>query len=69
MLNTDKDKLSQKSIAIIGGGLMGIVAAINLATSGRFRVMIFEKENRLGGLSSSYQWQDIIWDRFYHVIL
>jgi protoporphyrinogen oxidase len=56
-------------MAIIGGGMMGIAAAINLAKSGRFHVTLFEKESQLGGLSSYYQWQDIVWDRFYHVIL
>ncbi len=69
MSDTNKDSSSQESIAIIGGGIMGIVAAINLAKSGRFRVTIFEKEDHLGGMSTYYQWQDIIWDRFYHVIL
>ena len=70
MFDTDKKKRSaQESLAIIGGGMMGIVAAVNLAKSGRFRVTLFEKEPQLGGLSSFYQWQDLIWDRLYHVIL
>jgi len=60
---------SKESIAIIGGGMMGIISAIQLAKSDRFHVTLYEKEGYLGGLSSSYQWRDIIWDRFYHVIL
>lgn len=68
-LDQNKDSASRESIAIIGGGMMGIVAAIKLAKSGHFRVTLFEKEDHLGGLCSSFQWQDIIWDRFYHVFL
>ena len=65
MSNTYK----KKSIAVIGGGITGIMAAIELARTGRFDVTIFEKERQIGGLSSSYQWNDIVCDRFYHVIL
>jgi len=57
------------SIAIVGGGMAGIAAAFKLATSPRFSVTIFEKETEIGGLSSSYRWQDLTCDRFYHVIL
>jgi protoporphyrinogen oxidase len=49
--------------------MMGIVSALKLAKTGRFRVTLFEKKSQLGGMSTYYQWQDIIWDRFYHVIL
>lgn len=59
----------RESIAIVGGGITGIAAAIELAKTGQFQVTILEKENQLGGLSSYYQWQDLICDRFYHVIL
>lgn len=58
-----------RSIAVIGGGITGIAAAIKLARSGRFNVTLFEKNEHLGGLSASYQWQDVVWDRFYHVML
>lgn len=59
----------RQSIAIVGGGLTGIAAALELAQSGRFKITIFEKERRLGGLISSYEWRDQSFDRFYHVIL
>jgi len=64
-----KDNPDMESIAIVGGGMTGIAAAIELAKSRRFQVTLFEKQNHLGGLSSYYQWRDVIWDRFYHVIL
>lgn len=63
------DTNQQESMAIVGGGVTGIIAAIELAKTGCFQVTIFEKENQLGGLSSYYKWQDVICDRFYHVIL
>lgn len=58
-----------ESIAIVGGGITGIATALELAKSNLFRITLFEKEPQLGGLSSYYQWQDVTWDRFYHVIL
>jgi protoporphyrinogen oxidase len=59
----------QKSIAVIGGGMTGISAALELAKSGAFEVTLFEKNDKLGGLSGYYQWENVVWDRFYHVIL
>jgi len=56
------------SVAIIGCGIAGIAAALKL-TEGGFSVTVFEKESQIGGLSSSYVWQDLTCDRFYHVIL
>jgi len=64
-----KDNPYMESIAIVGGGMTGIAAAIELAKSRRFQVTLFEKNESLGGLSSYYRWQDVVWDRFYHVIL
>jgi protoporphyrinogen oxidase len=57
------------SVAVVGGGVAGIAAALKLVESGRFSVTVFEKESEIGGLSSSYMWQDLNCDRFYHVIL
>ena len=61
--------MPKKSAAVIGGGITGISAALELAISGQFKVTIIEKESKLGGLSTSFQWQDLICDRYYHVIL
>ncbi|MFZ2052741.1 MAG: FAD-dependent oxidoreductase [Candidatus Aminicenantales bacterium] len=61
--------MPKKSIAVVGGGISGLAAAAELARSGRFQVVLFEKSSRLGGLSGFYEWQDIACDRFYHVIL
>ncbi len=59
----------KETIAVVGGGMTGIAAALGLARSGRFAVTLFEKQGRIGGLSGYFQWQDVIWDRFYHVVL
>lgn len=64
------DEINQQdSIAIVGGGITGIAAAFELAKDGQFQVTILEKESQPGGLSSYYQWQEVVCDRFYHVIL
>jgi len=60
---------SKETIAVVGGGMTGIAAALGLAQSGRFAVTLLEKQDRLGGLSGYFQWQDVVWDRFYHVML
>jgi protoporphyrinogen oxidase len=57
------------SIAVVGGGIAGIAAALELAKSGTSRITLFEKAGQLGGLNSPYRWQDLVCDRFYHVIL
>ena len=57
------------SVAVIGGGITGIAAALELAKLGYFDVTLFESADHLGGLSDYYSWNGITWDRFYHVIL
>ena len=64
-----KDNPFRESLAIVGGGMTGIASALELAKSGRFSITLFERDKNLGGLSSYFQWQELIWDRFYHVIL
>jgi len=60
---------SGESIAVVGGGIAGIAGALELAKNGTSRVTIFERAGQLGGLNSPTQWQDVICDRFYHVLL
>jgi protoporphyrinogen oxidase len=60
---------TKESIAVVGGGMSGISAALELTQSGRFEVTLFEKGEQLGGLSGAFTWQDVSWDKFYHVIL
>ncbi|MBF0502168.1 MAG: NAD(P)/FAD-dependent oxidoreductase [Candidatus Riflebacteria bacterium] len=56
-----------KTVAIIGGGLTGLTAALDLAAGGR-RVTIFEKESEAGGLCRmlpTLAGRDPV-ERFYH---
>jgi protoporphyrinogen oxidase len=63
-----KAKNNNKSIGVIGGGVLGIVLAFFLAEEG-FRVSILEKSRNIGGLASSFKIGEYTWDKFYHVIL
>ncbi len=53
--------------AIIGGGLLGLTAALELRKRGQ-EVTLFEASPDLGGLASAWKIGDAEWDRFYHVI-
>lgn len=58
----------QKDWAIIGGGILGMTLALRLAQKG-YQVTIFEAGEKSGGLTRAWRMGDIVWDRFYHVIL
>jgi protoporphyrinogen oxidase len=53
---------------IIGGGMLGLTLALRLAQQGQ-RVTLLEAAPQLGGLVDSWQLDDIVWDRHYHVTL
>jgi len=53
---------------IVGGGILGMTLALRLADQGEM-VAIFEKKDHLGGLADAWSLGDIVWDRYYHVIL
>jgi protoporphyrinogen oxidase len=59
---------SQKEWAIIGGGILGMTLAWRLAQKG-YKVTLFESGEKAGGLTRAWRMGDIVWDRFYHVIL
>jgi len=56
------------SVAVIGGGLLGMTLASRLTQQGH-AITIFEAASRSGGLAASARIGDFTWDRFYHVIL
>jgi protoporphyrinogen oxidase len=58
----------QTDWGIIGGGIMGMTLALRLVEQGH-KVTIYESAGEAGGLASAWQMNDIVWDRFYHVIL
>ena len=60
--------MKKKTWAIVGGGMLGMTLAIRLSQEGN-EVTIYESAEKVGGLTSSWQMDGIVWDRFYHVIL
>jgi protoporphyrinogen oxidase len=60
--------ISDKKYAVVGGGILGILIALRLSQQGA-RVTLFEAENTLGGLTGTCRISDIVWDKYYHVIL
>lgn len=58
----------QHDWAIIGGGMLGMTLALRLIQQGQ-KVTIFESAEKAGGLTSAWRMDDVVWDRFYHVIL
>lgn len=54
--------------AVIGGGISGLASAVRLAARGT-RVTLFESEDFLGGLGTTFPWRDGHLERFYHCVL
>lgn len=59
---------SAPSVAVIGGGLLGLTAAYRLACAG-LRVSVYERDAQLGGLAGSTELGGHRIDRYYHVVL
>jgi protoporphyrinogen oxidase len=60
--------LEKKKWAIIGGGILGMTLALRLRQNGD-NVTIYESADKTGGLTSSWEMDGTVWDRYYHVIL
>ena len=60
--------MSRPSVAVVGGGILGMTAAYRLAQNG-VDVALFERAPDLGGLVGSFEFDGRRVDRFYHVIL
>lgn len=56
------------SVAVVGGGVLGLTLALRLADQGH-RVTVLEAAPATGGLASAEPIGGYTWDRFYHVIL
>ncbi len=54
--------------AIVGGGMLGLTLALRLKQAGQ-DVTVIEAAPTLGGLASAWQVDDVVWDRYYHVIM
>ena len=55
----------QKKIAIIGGGPMGLATAYELCLKG-FKPVIYEADNRLGGMAACFDFDGLEIERYYH---
>jgi protoporphyrinogen oxidase len=60
--------MSRPSVGIVGGGILGLTAALRLAQAGA-QVTLVERAPDLGGLVGSFDFGGRHVDRFYHVIL
>ncbi len=60
--------MTSKEIAVIGGGIMGVVLAYKLGQQG-MKVDVYERGDNLGGLASYMLYDGVRMDRFYHTIL
>ncbi|NDF12712.1 MAG: NAD(P)/FAD-dependent oxidoreductase [Proteobacteria bacterium] len=55
------------SVAIIGAGPMGLMCAYRLLKEGH-KVEIFEQDDRIGGMSASFDFEGTEIERYYHFI-
>ena len=55
------------SVGIIGGGLLGLGIAYELAQKG-VSVSVYEADKRLGGLAGSTRLGGVAVDRYYHAV-
>lgn len=56
-----------KKFAIIGAGPMGLMAAVKLLDQGH-SVTIYERDDRIGGMSANFDFDGLSIERYYHFI-
>ncbi len=59
--------MREKKIGICGAGIMGLTAAYELLKKG-YDVTIFEKDDRVGGMSASFDFDGLTIERYYHFL-
>jgi protoporphyrinogen oxidase len=59
--------MTAKKYAILGAGPMGLMAAIELLKLGH-EVDIYERDDRIGGMSASFDFEGLKIERYYHFI-
>jgi len=57
--------MSDKKIAIIGAGPMGLAVAYQLAQDG-YKPVIFEADDRIGGMTATFDFDGLEIERYYH---
>jgi protoporphyrinogen oxidase len=58
---------TQKRIVVLGAGPMGLMAAMQLLKAG-YEVGIYERDDRIGGMSASFDFDGTEIERYYHFI-
>ena len=56
-----------RSAGVIGAGPMGLAAAYELAKAG-YRVTVFERDDRIGGMSACFDFAGTRIERYYHFV-
>ena len=59
--------MTGKRFAVLGAGPMGLMAAIELLRAGH-AVDLYERDDRIGGMSASFDFQGLKIERYYHFI-
>lgn len=57
----------KKKYAVIGSGPMGLMAAVDLLLQG-YQVDVYERDDRIGGMSASFDFDGARIERYYHFI-
>ena len=58
---------SGKTVTVLGAGPMGLMAALELLRAGH-EVDLYERDDRIGGMSASFDFQGLKIERYYHFI-
>jgi protoporphyrinogen oxidase len=59
--------MNKKKFAVLGAGPMGLMCAMELLKLGH-EVDIYERDNRIGGMSASFDFDGLEIERYYHFI-
>jgi len=62
-----KKESSMKRFAVVGAGPMGLMAAVKLLDAGH-SVDIYERDDRIGGMSAAFDFDGLSIERYYHFI-
>jgi protoporphyrinogen oxidase len=57
--------MKNRTIAVIGAGVMGLSVAYELVKNG-YKPIVFESDDRIGGMSASFAFDDVEIERYYH---
>jgi protoporphyrinogen oxidase len=57
-----------KRVAVIGAGAMGLAAAYDLLKEDNVSIDIYERDDRIGGMSASFDFDGLSIERYYHFV-